>query len=270
MIPIRDANPTRRRAWVTLAIIAANVVVFLAWEPTFQSSSKQQGFFFCQAEIPYEITHQTNLAQGGAEARTAIETDLQVSPADAARLQRFLQDRCPNKSWALSILVAMFLHGGLLHIAGNMLFLWVFGNNVEDRLGRRMFFLFYLLGGLAATGLQLAFGPNSVVPNLGASGAIAAVLGAYLVMFPRARVTTLVIFFIITAVELPAVLVLGAWFVLQLFSSVGSLGTQVNGGVAYWAHVGGFAFGMGVAWTFFRGRGERAARSVVPPRPDSF
>ncbi len=225
MIPIRDANPTRRRAWVTLAIIAANVVVFLAWEPTFRNSSQQQEFFFCQAEIPYEITHQTNLAQGGAGARTAIETDLQVSPADAASLQRFLQNKCPNKSWALSIPVAMFLHGGLLHIAGNMLFLWVFGNNVEDRLGRWVFFLFYLLGGLAATGLQLAVGPNSVVPNLGASGAIAAVLGAYLVMFPRARVTTLVIFFIITAVELPAVLVLGAWFVLQLFSSVGSLGT---------------------------------------------
>ncbi len=270
MIPIRDANPTRRRAWVTLLIIAVNVAVFLLWEPTFQSQSKQQQFFFCQAEIPYEITHQTTLANGGAGARAAIAADLRVSPGGAGRIQEFLGRKCPNKSWALSIFVAMFLHGGLLHIAGNMLFLWVFGNNVEDRLGRWTFLLFYLLGGLAATGLQVAFGPSSVIPNLGASGAIAAVLGAYLVMFPRARVTTLVVFFIITAVELPAVLVLGAWFVLQLFSSVGSLGTHVNGGVAYWAHVGGFAFGMTAAWLFFRGRGERAARSLVPPRPDMY
>jgi membrane associated rhomboid family serine protease len=149
-----------------------------------------------------------------------------------------------------------------------MLFLWVFGNNVEDRLGWVLYPGFYLLGGLAATGLQLAFASSSAVPNLGASGAIAAVLGAYFVMFPRARVTTLVIFFFITAIELPAVVVLGAWFVLQLFSGVGSLGTQVNGGVAYWAHVGGFAFGIVVAWLFFRGRGERQRVHRLPPRPD--
>lgn len=270
MIPIRDANPTRRRAWVTLAIIAANVVVFLLWEPTFQNQAKQQTFFFCQAEIPYEVTHQTSLAEGGAGARQALQAEFgsAYGPGAGADIQRFLQSKCPNKSWALSVLVAMFLHGGLLHIAGNMLFLWVFGNNVEDRLGRVRYLGFYLLGGLAATGLQLAFGPNSAVPNLGASGAIAAVLGAYFVMFPRARVTTLVIFFFITAIELPAIVVLGAWFVLQLFSSVGSLGTQVNSGVAYWAHVGGFVFGMVMAWAFFRGRGERAARLMVPPRPD--
>jgi membrane associated rhomboid family serine protease len=164
----------------------------------------------------------------------------------------------------------MFLHAGWLHIGGNMLFLWVFGNNVEDRLGWGWYPIFYLLGGLAATGLQLAFASNSAVPNLGASGAIAAVLGAYFVMFPRARVYTLVIFFFITAVELPAVVVLGAWFVLQLFSGVGSLGTQVNGGVAYWAHIGGFVFGMVMAWLFFRGRGERRRLRRIPPRPDYF
>ncbi len=130
------------------------------------------------------------------------------------------------------------------------------------------FLLFYLAGGVAATLLQLAFGPNAVVPNLGASGAIAAVLGAYLVMFPRARVYTLVFFFFITAIELPAVFVLGAWFVLQLFNGIGGLGTNVNGGVAYWAHVGGFAFGLAVAALLFRrGRGRRN-RPLVPPRPD--
>jgi rhomboid family protein len=269
VIPIRDINPTRRVAWVTIAIIAANVAVFLLWEPTFGGAGKQQTFFFCNAEIPYEITHQTNLANGGAEARQAIETGLGIDPATASADQELLAQRCPNKSWLASVFVAMFLHGGWLHIAGNMLFLWVFGNNVEDRLGRVTFILFYLLGGLAATGLQLAFDPNSVLPNLGASGAIAAILGAYAVMFPRARVQTLVIFFFITLMELPAVFVLGAWFVLQLFSGVGGLGTEVNGGVAYWAHVGGFAFGLAATWLFFRDRGDRRARGIAP-RPDYF
>jgi membrane associated rhomboid family serine protease len=163
----------------------------------------------------------------------------------------------------------MFLHGGWLHIAGNMLFLWVFGNNVEDRLGRPLFVGFYLLGGVAAAALQLAFDPSSAVPSLGASGAVAAVLGAYLVLFPRARVVTLVILvFFITAVELPAVLVLGAWFVLQLFSGVGGLGAEVNAGVAYWAHVGGFLFGLGTAALFFRGRGRRPPPRQFPQRPD--
>ena len=270
MIPIRDMNPTRRFAWVTVGIIAANVAIFLLWQPTFQSEDKQQTFFFCRAEIPYEITHQTSLARGGLGAREAIETDFSASPQEAAALQRFLRGQCANKSWWGSVFVAMFLHGGWLHIAGNMLFLWIFGNNIEDRLGRVSFLVFYVLGGLAAAALQLAFGPSSAVPNLGASGAIAAILGAYLVLFPRARVYTLVFFFFITAIELPALVVLGAWFVLQLFSGVGGLGTQVNGGVAYWAHVGGFLFGMTGAWLFFRGRGEQHRIEEVPPRPDFF
>ncbi len=267
MLPIRDINPTSRTAWVTLAIIALNVVVFLFWQPTFKSQTVQQTFFFCHAEIPYEVTHQTNLAQGGPGARRAIQDEFR-QPGIGAGLQRFLRRRCPSKSWLGSVFVAMFLHGGWLHIGGNMLFLWIFGNNVEDRMRPIGFLLFYLAGGVAATLLQLAFGPNAVVPNLGASGAIAAVLGAYLVMFPRARVYTLVFFFFITAIELPAVFVLGAWFVLQLFNGIGGLGTNVNGGVAYWAHVGGFAFGLAVAALLFRrGRGRRN-RPLVPPRPD--
>lgn len=267
MIPIRDANPTARTPWITLALIAANIVVFLFWQPTFRSEAAQQTFFFCRAEIPWEVTHGTNLARGGAEAQAAITADRLGVPG--AILQRFLQRTCPDKSWLESVFVAMFLHGGWLHIGGNMLFLWVFGNNVEDRLGRIAFVVFYLLGGLAATALQLAFSPDSVVPNLGASGAIAAVLGAYLVMFPQARVYTLVIFFFITAVELPAVVVLGGWFVLQLFSGVGGLGTEVNGGVAYWAHVGGFVAGAAAAYLFFpRGRRRSRFEGHVPPRPD--
>lgn len=273
MIPIRDVNPTSRRAWVTLALIATNVLVFLLWQPTFAANSADRSFFFfyCNAIVPWEVTHQTDLADGGAPARQAIQADLgELGPGVGAELQQELQRRCPDKSWALSVLVAMFLHGGWLHIAGNMLFLWIFGNNVEDRLRPVTFVVFYLLGGLAATALQLAFGPNSAVPNVGASGAIAAVLGSYLVMFPRARVYTLVIFFFITAIELPAVVLLGAWFVLQLFSGVGSLTEEVNAGVAYWAHVGGFVFGAVVTWLIFRGRGERQRLSEVPRRPDFF
>jgi membrane associated rhomboid family serine protease len=275
VIPIRDVNPTTRTSWITLALIAANVVVFLLWQPTLGANSETRTFFFfyCHALVPWEITHQMSLAEGGAAARDAIEADLvpQLEPGVGAALQQELQRRCPEKDVNLSIPVSMFLHGGWLHIAGNMLFLWIFGNNVEDRLKRPLFIAFYFLGGLAATALQLAFGPNSTIPNVGASGAIAAVLGAYLVLFPRARVYTIVIFYFITAIELPAVAVLGFWFVLQLFSGVGGLGADVNGGgVAYWAHVGGFAFGAAVTWLFFRGRGDRQVQREVPRRPDFF
>ena len=162
----------------------------------------------------------------------------------------------------------MFLHGGWLHLAGNMLFLWIFGNNVEDRLGRFTFVAFYVLGGLAATGLQVAFGPDSTVPNVGASGAIAAILGSYLVMFPRARIHTLVIFVFITFLDLPATVVLVGWFVLQLFSGVGEFGSRVNsgGGVAFFAHIGGFVFGAVMAWLFFPK--ERIGSRPPPIRPD--
>jgi membrane associated rhomboid family serine protease len=267
VIPIRDINPTTRTAWLTMAIIAANVAIFLLWEPTFAGQEKQQEFFFCNAQIPYELTNQTTLADGGTEARRAIAESFGAGESESAGLQEFLRQNCPEKSWLASVFVSMFLHGGWLHIAGNMLFLWVFGNNVEDRLGRITFLLLYVLGGLAATGLQVAFDPNSAVPNVGASGAIAAVLGSYLVMFPRARIHTLVIFFFITFLELPASFVLLAWFVLQLFSGVGGMGNQLGGGVAYWAHVGGFVFGLAVTWAFFQSRGRRDPYALPPPPP---
>ncbi len=268
MIPIRDANPTRRLPVLTLALIAANVAVFLLWQPTFGSEGEQTTFFYCRAEIPFEVTHQENLAEGGEEARVAIDEDL--GPGTGAQIQPALQQECPNKSWLASLFVAMFLHGGWLHLAGNMLFLWIFGNNVEDRLGYVVYPLFYVLGGLAATGLQVAFGPDSTIPSLGASGAIGAILGAYLVLFPGARVLTLIFFFFITWVELPAIVVLGVWFVLQVFSGVGQLGSELTGGVAYWAHVGGFAFGAIVAWLFYRRRRIRPPAYEVPRRPDVF
>jgi membrane associated rhomboid family serine protease len=266
VIPIRDINPTSRTAWVTLVLIVANVAVFLLWEPTFAGQNEQQEFFFCNAQIPFELTHQTSLADGGAEARAAIQETFGAGEGAAAGLQDFLDQRCPDKSWLTSTFVSMFLHGGWLHLAGNMLFLWIFGNNVEDRLGRVTFVAFYVLGGLAATGLQVALDPNSAVPSVGASGAIAAILGAYLVLFPRARIHTLVIFFFITFLELPASFVLVGWFVLQLFSGVGEMGRELGGGgVAYWAHVGGFAFGLAVTGLFFRSRGRRDPYGLPPP-----
>jgi membrane associated rhomboid family serine protease len=271
VIPLRDANPTRRFAWVTLLFVAVNIAVFLFWQPTFGTQTEQQFFYFCQAEIPWEVTHQESLADGGAAAREAIVEEYDVTTGQAAGLQRDLERECGDKSWWGSVFVAMFLHGSWLHIGGNMLYLWIFGNNVEDRLGFFGYAIFYLMGGLAAAGLQVLFDPSSTIPNLGASGAIAAILGAYAVMFPRARVYTLVIFVFITAVELPAVLVLGAWFILQLFSgAVGEFGEQVGGGVAYWAHVGGFVFGMVAAWLFFRPRRQSPPAFEAPTRPDYF
>lgn len=270
MIPIRDANPTHRLPILTLGLIAANVAIFLFWQPTLDGDPvEQQVFFFCNAEIPFEISHQENLADGGAEAREALDEEFGEIGAGQA-IQSRLQQDCPDKSWLASVFVAMFLHGGWLHIAGNMLFLWVFGNNVEDRLGYAVFPLFYLLGGIAAAALQFVFDPNSTIPSLGASGAIGAVLGAYAVIFPHARVTTLVIFFFITVVQVPAVFVLVGWFVLQLFNGVGQLAIDVGGGVAYWAHIGGFAFGAIIAWLFYRRPRVGTPEAYPAGRPDYF
>jgi membrane associated rhomboid family serine protease len=270
VIPIKDINPTSRTAWLTLLLIAANVAVFLLWEPSFGTQQEQQEFFFCNAQIPFETTHQTTLADGGREATDAIEETFGATEPEAEGLQNFLDQTCPEKSWLASVFVSMFLHGGVLHIAGNMLFLWIFGNNVEDRLGRLGFLIFYMLGGLAAMALQVAFDPNSAVPNVGASGAIAGILGSYLVLFPRARIHTLVIFFFITWLELPATVVLIGWFVLQLFAGVGEMGRALgSGGVAYWAHVGGFVFGLVITWLLFRNRRQPTSPTypTIPPPP---
>jgi membrane associated rhomboid family serine protease len=147
-----------------------------------------------------------------------------------------------------------------LHLGGNMLFLWIFGNNVEDSMGPVRFVVFYVLAGLAATGLQLVFGPDSVTPNLGASGAIAGVLGAYIVTYPRAKVVTLVVLiFFFTILELPATLFLGIWFVEQLFfGALTSANTVAGGGVAYWAHVGGFVAGLLLVKVFATRRSSAA------------
>lgn len=151
-------------------------------------------------------------------------------------------------AWWVTVFTSMFMHGGLLHLGGNMLFLWIFGNNIEDSMGRPRFLLFYLLAGITAVYAQAALDPNATVPTIGASGAVAGVLGAYALLHPRARVLTLIfIVFFVTLIELPAVLLLGIWFLLQFLPAVGQTAISdvgEGGGVAYFAHVGGFIFGL--------------------------
>jgi membrane associated rhomboid family serine protease len=160
----------------------------------------------------------------------------------------------------VTLFTSMFMHGGWLHIAGNMLFLWVFGNNIEDRLGRLKFALFYLLAGLIAVYTQALIDPSSTAPTIGASGAIAGVLGAYALLYPHARVLTLIfIIFFVTLVEIPALILLAVWFILQFIPALGQVAVESGGGegVAYFAHVGGFVFGLAVAGAmlaFARGR----------------
>jgi membrane associated rhomboid family serine protease len=174
--------------------------------------------------------------------------------------------RVPDVPVLLTLLTSMFMHGGLLHLGGNMLFLFIFGNNVEDAMGRLRFVLFYLVAGLAAHLVQFAIDPASDIPNIGASGAIAGVLGGYLLLYPRARVLTaitLVVFFYV--IEVPALLVLGLWFVLQVVDGSAALASPQSGGVAYWAHIGGFVAGFLLIRPFTRGGVLRGHAAVATP-----
>jgi membrane associated rhomboid family serine protease len=207
VFPISDVNPSKNRPVVTYSIIAINVVVFL-----------------------YEIVLS---AQG-----TILDFIGEFALTPAAVVQGIALH---------TLITSMFLHGGFMHVFSNMLYLYIFGDNIEDIMGRKRFILFYLLCGLIASASQLVLNPQSSVPNLGASGAVSGVLGAYLIVFPRARVHCILILgFFIRWVTLPAVFVLGFFFVIQLFSGVASLpyASQNVGGVAYFAHVGGFVGGV--------------------------
>lgn len=227
--PLKDDNPTQRKPVLTVAIIVVNTLVYILSMTRgiegFQTFVVQYGL------IPYEITHMTELTP-----------------------------RLPSPIF-LTLLTSMFLHGGIMHLAGNMLFLWVFGNNIEDHLGHFRFLLFYIAAGFAADGLFILFSPNSQIPLVGASGAIAGLLGAYLVLYPHARIHTLIfLLYFIRVVKIPAAVVLGFWFFYQILMSAMSSGA--GGGVAWLAHVGGFAFG----WLLFRifaskpGGGQRIYR----------
>ena len=228
MFPIRDHNPSERTPWVTWALIAINVTVFLSYWSLMSNERAIQDFFMTWGLVP---------------------------------------------AWSSpgTFLTSMFLHGGILHLAGNMLFLWVFGDNMEDQMGHLGFLLFYLAGGLAAAGAQVVADPGSFIPMVGASGAIAGVMGGYLLMFPRARVDVVVILVIIFRVfPLPAWTVLGFWFLVQFVQ--GSLTPTAQGGVAYWAHAGGFAAGVVLTWPLWRKRGGTAFWRRThghPPHPDA-
>ena len=246
VLPVHDENPTRRTPIVTYLLLAVNVVVFLvspvATHVIGSSAAAQQcrqlEFFDHWAAKPVELLHNEPLDVGatGDVARSGRRVGCVVASPPPYR-----------KSPFLSVLTAMFLHGGWLHLLGNMLFLFVFGNNVEDRLGRLRFLGFYLLCGYAATYGFALFQGSSSQPLVGASGAIAGVLGAYLVLFPRARVLSLLTFFFFLPVRLPAWLVLGGWFLLQYLYFRGA-GLAAGSGVAYGAHVVGFVVGAALVW----------------------
>jgi membrane associated rhomboid family serine protease len=216
LIPIRDNVPTRSFPVVTVALIAANVAVYVLYQ------------------------------HGGIDVPAGPVNELAFHPCE-------VNGSCPTvgESWLVTAFTSMFMHGSILHLAGNMLFLWIFGNNVEDALGRVRFLAFYLLAGLAGTALQtfftLYFGTpqEATIPNLGASGAISGVLGAYLVLLPNARVITAIFVFFIILQELPAWIFLLAWIGFQAWAGgIELLSPNSGGGVAFFAHIGGFAFGF--------------------------
>ena len=221
MIPIRDQIKTRRTPIINYLLIAANIIVFLL---QMSAGANQESVVYEFALIPATLTDGVSLGE--------------------------IRD----------VFTSMFMHAGLMHLLGNMLYLWIFGDNVEDALGHFTYLLFYLLGGIAASAAHIFINPTSQVPTVGASGAIAAALGAYLVLYPQSRVATFIpLGFFATLRMLPAFIVLFMWFILQLFNGVLTLGMADMGGTAFWAHIGGFVFGAFIA-LFFRNR-RRPSRS---------
>ena len=212
MLPLKDLNPTRRIPVMTYGLIAANVVVFF-WEQTLTASELEE-LFLRLAVVPASVVQNP----------LALDT-------------------------VLDFFRSMFFHGGWAHLLGNMLYLWLFGDNIEDRMGIPLYLIVYFLGGIVASIAQILINPSSPIPMIGASGAIAGILGGYLIMFPGVRVRGIIpLGFIARMAEWPAWIVLGLWFVLQLFSGAASLGVET--GVAFFAHIGGFIAGLVLTWIF--------------------
>ena len=249
MIPLKDNIPTNRLPFVTIALIVANVVVYLLAIRHGGSiiSGPDTREVVKYGAIPAALTH--------CLAKHEVIVGNQLVCAHSGGMP----------TWQ-TVFTAMFMHASIVHILGNMLFLWIFGNNVEDSMGPVKYIGFYILGGIAALALQVAIDPNSTAPTVGASGAIAAVLGGYILIYPRARVLTLVfIILFFTVIELPALVVLGLWFAEQvLFGAAGlTQGGGSGGGVAYFAHIGGFAFGLLLIRAFVRRVKETPPRLPV-------
>lgn len=213
MFPIWDDVPTKKFPLITIILIVINSIVYL-----YQMSLGERfnEFIYSMGLLPFEITHNIDIFPPG-----------------------------PSPIY-LTIFFSMFMHGSIVHLLGNMLFLWIFGNNVEDYLGRKRFIIFYLFSGIIAAFTQIFFNSDSIVPMVGASGAIAGVLGAYLLLYPRAKVTTVIIFgFFIRLIKIPAVVVLGFWIIYQFLYGISSLAVGTGeGGVAWFAHIGGFISGI--------------------------
>lgn len=228
MFPIRDHNPSESQPVVTLTLIAINVVAFLIYSTLFTGDAALGGFYRDWAMIPARIS----AGEG-----------------------------------YYSLFSSMFIHGGIIHLGGNILFLWIFGDNLEDELGHVGFLVFYLTCGVLASVAQITADPNSLIPTVGASGAIAGVMGGYLLLFPKARVDMLFIFIIIFKVfPMPAWVMLGVWFALQLFSGIGS--DISGGGVAYWAHAGGFVAGLLFVLPYWLRNGGTQYWQKTQGRPD--
>lgn len=228
MLPISDTGPRGGRVpIVTVAIITLNVLVFF-YQLSLDARALDRSVL-AYGVVPFEITSGRDLA--------------------------------PTIPWPIwtTLFTSMFMHGGWMHIIGNMLYLWIFGDNIEDALGHAVYFAFYLVCGLAAAGAQILADPVSTIPSIGASGAVAGVLGAYLLLYPSHKVNSLIFLgYFVRVVQLPALLVLGFWIVIQLFSGVSSAGAQT--GVAYWAHVGGFFMGMALIVPVFITQRRRASK----------
>lgn len=225
MIPYKDDNPTEKFPFVTIAFIVLNVLVFL-WQAMTPEGFREM--IFAYGAVPSSLLD--------------FESNQPVHPG-------------------VTIFTAMFMHGGFLHLGGNMLYLWIFGNNIEDRLGHFWFIVFYLAGGVVAAYAHALSAPDSDIPMVGASGAVAAVLGAYLLLYPRAMVYTLLILgFFVQVVRLPALIVIGFWAIIQFINGIIARGTVPGGGVAWFAHIGGFIFGLVVVKVLLlisKGKGSR-------------
>ena len=266
---------------MTVALIVINIAVFV-WQITQSSDpgssasphvpglSQRDETTLEYGAIPYRLTHPgDDCAVGQITSGPNASNSLQVlcqgtSDYRAAESQPNFTP-LDSPPWWATVFTSMFMHGGILHIAFNMLFLWIFGNNIEDSMGRPRFLAFYLLAGIAAAYAQALLTAGSTVPAIGASGAIAGVLGGYLLLYPRARVLTVVLIILfVTIIEIPAAILLAIWFVLQFLPALGQVTTSAAGGegVAYWAHVGGFVFGLAAIKLF----ASRARTKVLGPQ----